>query len=139
MKGSSIIWDLNPLISVGPVQFGTLITPFIKEYLLQKIELYPVEGLDWDTYVFPDCESTLHVENSHIVSVGCYDNFFYKERNLLGLTFEEIQEILGPEDEIGEQIGEKIPVEYEKLGVEVWLRDEIVADITCYGAFPEDY
>lgn len=73
-----------------------------------------------------------------VVSVGCYDNLLYQGRNLLGLTLEEIREVLGQEDEIGEMIGEEIPVEYESLSLQLWFRGDVVVDATCYGFIEND-
>ncbi len=132
MQKKSIFWNWEPLVSIGPFRFGEPVAPVIEKYNLRKLERVS-EVADWDTYEVPDGNTVIYVEDSSIDSVACYDNLFYQGKNLLGISLEEIHEILGKEDEFGKIIGEKTPVEYESFGLQIWFRNGITVDATCYG------
>jgi len=124
-------WSLDPLVSVGPVHFGELAHPLIKKYGLHRLE--PEVSSGRETYEFNDCETRVYVEGGRIVCVGCFDELFYQGKNIFGLSFEEMHELLGPEDDIGEDICGLVPVEYEKLGLQIWLRNGFVDSVMCNG------
>jgi hypothetical protein len=126
-----INWNWKPLISVGPLKFGQPAIPLIKKYNLIALES-DCESSDWDTYEFPNSQTRIYVENSYIDSVGCYDNLIYEGTNLLGLSLNEIRSILGNENEIGEVIEMQTPIEYETLGLQLWLEDKITIGGICY-------
>ncbi len=141
----SIFWNWIPLISIGPLKFGQH-----KCFLIDKYQLIRTPDCDppsWETYDFPDGDTSLSFEESYLVSVNRYESFFYQEKNLIGLSLEEICAILGPEDEIGEtiilendnleKIGEIIPVEYNELGLQLWFENGVVTN-TCSDGITED-
>lgn len=132
MKKNIIIWNWEPLVSVGFFKFGQQASPVIKQYNLLKLEP-DCEAATWDTYEFPNSHTRIYVENSYVDSVGCYDNLFYKGINLLSLSLNEIRKILGKEDEIGESIEMQTPIEYEDKSLQLWLQNGIIIGGICYG------
>jgi len=125
-----IIWNWKPLESVGLITFGEYAPPIVAKYNLDKLYANCKSG-DWDAYQFPNTETYVCVENFHIISVGCYDNIFYQDKNLIGLSLDEIRAILGKEDEISEIVGTQIPIEYENLSLILWLKDKIIVGANC--------
>ncbi|CBN57583.1 MULTISPECIES: hypothetical protein [Kamptonema] len=137
MKDNILIWHWQPLVSIGYIHFGEAATPIVTKYNLQKLEPDCKSG-DWDTYEFPECETRIYVENCYIVGVGCYDNLFYQGQNLFGLSLDDIRQILGQEDEIGEMIGTQIPIEYFRLGVQLWMKDDAIVGAICNGLIEDE-
>lgn len=130
----SLLWE--PLLSVGPFKFDTLIQSYIEPYNLNFVEAAD-EVVNWDTYATSDKNVYIDVEDSKIVAISCYKHLFYKGKNLVGLSLSEIRTMLGKENEVGDQIGEKIPIEYYSLSLQVWLKEGYVTNVTCNG-FVED-
>lgn len=80
-----------------------------------------------------ECETRIYTEGDRITGVGAFDELFYKGKNLFGMTLVRLRSHLGPPTEIGEAIGERIPVEYEQLGIQVWLgTDGLVDSVMCH-------
>jgi hypothetical protein len=144
MEGKSIKWIWLPLVSVGSIKFGELADPVIEKFKLCKLEK-PFEEADWDSYEFPDCETQIYTENSNITSVGCFDNIYYGDENLFGLTLDEIRKCIGQESEIGETIFfdfvgnefEKTPIEFDDLSLQLWFRDGVVESAMVSGSYDE--
>jgi hypothetical protein len=146
MEGKNIYWDWNPLISVGPFKFGESAKPLIQEYGLRELEK-PFEEADWNSYEFPDCETRVYTNKElKIDSIGCFDNIYYKGQNLFGLNLDQIRNLLGEEDEIGETVlfdfedneYEKFPVEFEKLSLQIWFKDDMVESAMVHGLLDDD-
>jgi hypothetical protein len=132
-----IIWNWNPLTSIGPVVFGESIDFLLGKYDLEKLDEEDLTG--WDTYLFKNNSTRIYVEDAHIISVACYDNFFYEGKNLIGCTLQEVRKIFSQdEEEVGEITGDKIPIDYDGLGMTLWFRHDLVADVTCHGVITED-
>jgi hypothetical protein len=131
MTTELISWNWIPLIAVGPVKFGEPVLPLIKKYQLIREPEYDAPG--WESYEFPSSGEIVSVEDSSIVNISCYENILYKGKNLLGLSLDEVRFLIGLEDEFGEKIEGQIPVEYFRLGLQIWLEDSSVVSATCYG------
>jgi hypothetical protein len=139
-------WDWQPLVSIGPFRFGESATHLIQEYDLQKLEK-PFEEADWCSYEFPDCETRIYTnENLEIERVGCFDNIYYRGRNLFGLMLNEVRSILGKEDECGEAIMydvednrfEIFSVEFEKFSAQIWFKNGVVDSAMVHGFLDDD-
>ena len=129
-KNYTLNWE--PFVSVGPFKFDTLIQKYIEPYNLHFVEAADAT-VNWDTYATSDESVYIDTENSKIVSISCYVSFYYNGKNIIGLSLPEVREILGREDEIGDQLGEKIPVEYYALNLQLWVQNEYVTNVTCNG------
>lgn len=138
---SNIIWDWKPLESIGGIKFGDCINELAKKYHLHPLKkMY--ESDEWETYEIPENLTKVYVAKDQIVEdIGCFDNLYYNGKNLFNLTLDEVREILGLEDEVGEAIYnyydeepyEKIPVEFESLGLQLWFRGGIAVDAMVCG------
>jgi hypothetical protein len=141
MEGETIKWIWHPLFLVGSIKFGELAHPVIQKFKLRKLKR-PFKEFYLDSYEFPDCETRIYTENSNINSVGCFDNIYYGDENLFGLTLDEIRNRLGQESEIGETIFfdfkdnkfEKTPIEFDDLSLQLWFRDGVVESAMVSGS-----
>jgi hypothetical protein len=143
---SNIIWNWKPLESVGEIKFGIHINELTERYNLHLLEkIY--ESDEWETYEIPENLTKVYVAKDHRVEdIGCFDNLYYNGKNLLNLTLDEVREILGSEDEVGEAVYnyydeepyEKIPVEFESLGLQLWFRGEVAVDAMVSGALDDE-
>jgi hypothetical protein len=140
-----IQWIWEPFISIGSIKFGEFIEPLIIKFGLEKLEK-PFEDCSWETYRFPDCNTCLYSEDSQVTSAGCFDNLYYKGRNLFGLTIDEIRNTLGQESEIGETIKyyikeeevEQIPVEFDELSLQIWFGGGLVESAIVHGSLEDE-
>ena len=119
MYNKAIIWNWKPCVSVGSVRFNEPIAPLVDQYKLQRKVEYDTP--DWEAYEFPEDETLVNVEESCVVSVSCYNNLFYRGNNLLGLSLEDIENILGYEYKIDEGMEAQTSVEYDTMSLQLWL------------------
>ena len=137
MCNQRIIWQWEPLISIGYIRFNEPIIPLIRKYKLQrKVEYEPP---DWQVYEFPEDETLVNVEKSRVLSVSCYNNFFYKGKNLLGISLKEINDILGKEYEIDESIETQTLVIYDSMSLQLWFENGVTVSAMCYGFIEENF
>ena len=94
--------------------------------------------MEWETYEIPGYESRVYVEDGRVDRIGCYDELIFKGTNIIGLSLSEFRALFGPEDEIGEEFDGEVPVEFEKVGLQVWLRDDVVQCVICSGPIEDD-
>lgn len=121
-----MLWILSPNVTVADIEFDIPIEFYIEQYDLRFVACD--DDTDWDTYEFPDCDSEIYAEEGRVVSVGCYDELIYEGVDLFGMTFDELVSLLGGPEEIGEAIGSRTPLEFERYGMQVWLSEEGMVD-----------
>lgn len=126
------ILNWEPLVSVGPFKFDTPIQKYIEPYNLHFVEAAD-DTVNWDTYATYDEDIYIDTEDSKIVGISCYTNLYYKGINIIGLSLSKVREILGSEDEVGDQLGEKIPIEYYTLSLQLWVQNGYITNVTCNG------
>ena len=131
MYNQTITWEWEPFVSVGPIQFNEPIAPLINQYKLQRKVEYDTP--DWEAYEFPEDQTIVNVQEYCVVSVSCYSNFVYKGKNLLGLSLEEIREILGEEYKIDNSMEKQTSVEYDTISLQLWFEDGVTVSTMCYG------
>ena len=131
----NIEWTWIPNICLGPIKIGSDIEPYLAT--LNLVADNSEDNTGWDTYIFPDFETYIDVEDEKVVSVTTYSEFLYKGQNLIGLNLFKLGELLGvAADEIGQPVeyedGDiKTPYEYYELGLQVWVSDKHVTSISC--------
>jgi hypothetical protein len=132
-----LIWDLVPRVSIGPFRFGCPAMEVIERYGLRKLER-DCPTAYWETYELPGWESRIMVEDDEIAGVLCCDSCVYNGAELLGLTFAEAREHLGPEDGLGEGIGLGRSAYYARLGLTLWIDEaDNIESATCESADEE--
>jgi hypothetical protein len=112
-------WD-SKKASVGPISFGLPAEQVVQEYKLIRTPEY--EALDQELYEFPD-GSSISVENGLINGVDCKSNFFYKTINLIGLSIEDLRNLIGSEDDF-EEFETLISFDFDKYNLVAWLNKE---------------
>jgi hypothetical protein len=143
MNPQSIKWDWNPLVSIGIIKFGEPIEPLISTLNLNKTVS---EVPERESYQISSYYTSIDTENSLVVAVFCFENIYYKDRNLLGLNLDQIRCLLGKETRISDPLVyeiegitfEKIPVEFDDLSLELWLDKGLVERAIVYGMIEED-
>jgi len=133
----NISWVWVPLISIGPFYFGETISQYKKRYQLKLVSKSNECVTQWDTYeVTGYDDAQIHCENNKIVSVACYQEFYYKKINLIGKNLKEVCDLLElTPDEYGDIIyinnSPQVPVEFDSINLQVWCENKIVVSIFC--------
>ncbi|RLA51907.1 MAG: hypothetical protein DRR42_09045 [Gammaproteobacteria bacterium] len=128
-------WEWFPNRSLGPVTIGSNIEIYIANLALVKDESTDATG--WDTYILPDFEIYIDVEDGKVISITAYREFLYKGRNLVGTNLIELDGLIDAKaDEVGQPVeyedGDiKTPYEYFGLGLQVWVSKNRVTSISC--------
>lgn len=124
-------WEWVPNSSLGPIKLGDKITEYIKMLNL-LVDTEEGDATNWVGYNVHDLDIYIYVENYIIVSITSYDNFFYREKNIIGMAANKLGAILGCEpSELGRSVlfddGDiQIPFEYFDLGLQLWVSNETV-------------
>ena len=135
----NMTWVWIPQISVGPFCFGETIFHYKDLYQLKLVSRDP-EGVPggWDTYeIMGYDEARIYSENHKIVSVACYQEFYYKGVNLIGKTLKEVCDLLELSPDKYDEIiyineSPQVPVEFDSVDLLLWCEYEIVVSVSCY-------
>ena len=127
----NVVWEWVPNSSFGSIKLGDKISPYIQNLHL-SIDDTEDDVTNWIGYKLPNADLYIYVENEIIVSITSYDEFFYKDKNIIGMEVNQLDEILGCEpSELGRSVlfddGDiQTPFEYLHLGLQLWVSNEIV-------------
>ena len=132
-----IIWHWTPLKSVNDIKFDGLADPIIQKYNLDfEDKLFE----DVVAYTNEDASFMLAVNNNLIESINIFSNLYYKDKNIIGLSRHQVIDIFGNDYEIdhlnyndGERDVYKTSMEYEHWGIVLWLENDAVVSVQCYG------
>jgi hypothetical protein len=128
----NIIWVWVPNSSLGPIRLGDQINSCIQNLHLSKDDDAEDDVTNWIGYKLPDVDIYIYVENEIIVSITSYENFFYKNKNIIGMQVDQLSEILDCEpSEQGKPVlfedGDiQTPFEYFHFGLQLWVSNEVV-------------
>ena len=128
---------LIPNVSVGGMKFGSEIKDYLTKYDFQITYHIENEIPEWDKYELVKKEIEINVEGGFIETISARKELFYKGENLIGQSLESLEKIINVNyDEIDEVFlgEEEVPhkvCEYDKLGLQVWLKDSIIDCIYC--------
>jgi hypothetical protein len=129
----SIIWNWKPKYSVGPVKLGEPFGAKFQEFELIRTPDY--DAPDQESFKFPD-ETVLSIENSIVESICCKLNFYYLDKNLIGLSLENLRKVLGSENNIDSSSSDEICLEYDEYYLVIFLdkqQEKVTAVSCCYG------
>jgi len=127
----NIIWEWVPNSSLGPIKLGDQISCYIETLHLLDDDAED-DITNWIGYRLPDVDTYIYVENEIIISITSYEEFIYKDKNIIGIKVNQLSEILGCEPtEFGRSVlfddGDiQTPLEYIDLGLQLWVSNEIV-------------
>jgi hypothetical protein len=71
--------------------------------------------------VWGDDSVGVWVEESRVVSVYSSRDLIYHGVNLLSCSYETIVSYIGHPDEIGEQVMNQVPIEFDRVGLQLWV------------------
>jgi hypothetical protein len=127
----SIRWEWSSIDSVGPIKHAEPALPVIQRY---NLLLAPEYGSpDRDVYQFED-GTTMSVEGGLVDSVMCQSNFFYKGTNLIGLSINDVREILGKETKLDDDFEDHTCLEYDDYDLMIWIDKEVgkIDSVSCF-------
>ncbi len=132
LRNSIEKFEWIPLKQVGFFKFGDDIK--IHSNILVQIPEERDNKVEWDVYTIPGRNIRIFTERNKIVSIACYDNFYFKNVNIIGYDAKKINTLLNTQSnievdeiEIDGQI-QKV-YEYDALGLQVWTKNELVVSI----------
>ena len=77
-----------------------------------------------------------------IDSIGCFEECYYANQNLIGISLNELINILGmkPDEKYFEETdkGSFEVYEFDRFAAQVWIKDSIVDSIIISGAYEEN-
>ena len=136
---------LMPLISLGDIHLGDRISNYLDKYDF-KFKLNQAVGDEkYDEYFLKDGNITIYVQDGVVESINCYEECLYKGRNLIGMTIEEfishtgfeheefINELDFEEDNIPQYV-----YDFDKEGLQVWVKNEKIVTIIVSEYIPDD-
>jgi hypothetical protein len=128
-----IIWNWSEAKNfIGSIKLGEPSETIIQEYRLIRTPEYEASGQE--LYEFKD-KSSISVENELINGVECKSNFFYKKNNLIGLSLEDIHNLIGHDYTIEDDFEELVCIDFDKYGFMIWINKNsgLIESIFCYG------
>lgn len=127
-------FNLSPLKSVGPFKFGSNIKKYSNFSLIEINEEFDSE-VNWKVYKVKNRDIRIYVEEGLIISIACYDQCIYKNKNLIGLDINELKQIfqLEPTECNQQQLESEVLqiYDFDSLALEVFVKNNIVVSITC--------
>ena len=137
-KGSKMtkdeIFEWIPTVRVGPVHLGDTIEKYLENLPIRACP-DPFDESEFLCYAYGEEEEPSYFldEEDRIWNIVCFDALIYQGTDLIGLPIERVIELVGvAPDEYGEAEedvdGEvRIPVEFDRLGLQLWLSDNIAS------------
>lgn len=141
----AIFFEWVPTVRVGPVHFGDDIADHIKNMPIQAC-MDPFDENEFLCYGYGEEEEPSYFldDDGRVEDIVCFDGLIFQDTNLIGLPIDRVIELLGSDpDEYGEEVkhgeGEiRTPVEFDNLGLQLWLRDGIAVSAVVSVANVDD-
>ena len=132
-------WEWAPLVSIGGIRFNE---PLPEDLGGLKLELFDEPEMNYDDNedVFREVggNTQFYLENGLVELVYCYDNFYFKGRNLMGLSAEEVMEIIGGNWVRDEEEDDDRVFDEEDLEITISEEDGAVWSIVVHGPYDEE-
>ncbi len=133
-------WEWIPNRSLGPVAFGTPIDGYLEMLDLREAQHDDFSGPPQPPhYEASGLDLNIYLEDGLVDTLISHEVFFFKGVNIIGLSKEELTELLGREpsetDEIDLSESDEEPpylvYDYEGWGLQIWLLDDKVESASC--------
>ena len=129
-----LIWQ--PGIAVGPFYFDHPRQEYEQDF---NLEYYELEGSDRTTYEIRDLDLDLLFEKDLIVTISCRRELLYKDRNLIGMTLDQLMTIIQlPKHDVYErydiELGDFHVYSFFPVGLQAWLLEGRVNTILVNNA-----
>ncbi|WP_089725566.1 hypothetical protein [Candidatus Thiosymbion oneisti] len=127
----------EPLQGVGPFRFGEMIEPLVDKLGLIGVPEGDDDVTGWIGYTMLGQDIRIYSEDGKIVSIACYEDCWYKGRNLIGSTLQDVVWLLGPANLSNEpnvieiDDAEEVVYEIESVEVQLWIRDGVIVTVFC--------
>ncbi len=125
-----------PGVRFGPFEFGASVIPFVESGKVVLGEFQTEDPTETE-YKSTDGRFELTAEKSKIVSVSVFSDFFYKSKNLIGLSEDEAAHSVDSpaiyaDGIIYDDNSVTYPLEWHDLGLILWVEEDRVIYATCY-------
>lgn len=130
---------LEPFSKVGIFRFDSNIEEYLKNNMYNVV--YGEELTTLDSYYFEKAELTIFVDHAtrKIDSILCEDQCIYNDVDLIGMNVQEFFVFSDTSNKIEPEIINedsdcpKLIYDFETLGLEVWVEDDIITSIIASG------
>tara|TARA_R110000787_G_scaffold1497_7_gene6284 strand:- start:3058 stop:3480 length:423 start_codon:yes stop_codon:yes gene_type:complete len=131
-----MMWDWVPNQRLGPIEIGISVETYVGQLgaqLLAEID----DSTGWDSYYIPHHDVYINAEDGEVVSISAHKSFYYGIKNVLGMTIEQLEALLGCKaDEIGNSVeyedGDiQTPYDYSELGLVAWVSQDVIVNVVC--------
>ena len=132
-----MMWNWVPNKSFGPILLGENVSIYAKELKLILDDSGISDSTGWNTWLSELFEIMINSDFEKVISVTAYDEFCYEDKNIIGMSIDQLLDTLGDEaDEVGESVeyddGDvQTPYEFYDLGLQDWLSQDKVVSISC--------
>ena len=133
------LWEWVPLISVGGLRFDEPLPEDLGTLRLQRTKHRPGEIVG-GLIVFEEVggETDVYLNEDKIESVFCYDNFYFKGRDLMGLSAEKVMDAIGGAWDLDDEDEDEREFSEDNLGITIVEEGGIVATIIVHGFIEGD-
>ena len=142
-RNKQVRLDWVPLKGVGPFMFEEAIASYIDNFGLIEVPEGDDEITNWSNYEMPGYGIDLYVEDGKIVSICCEYQCFFRGKNLIGLTLQEVIEVVGlePEKDVDTielaDDGEQLVYEFDDAALQLWTKDGVAVAVFCGPAYDD--
>lgn len=129
-----MIFILDPGYSVGPFRLGDHIGPYCKQF---DFEIETIGERDPTTFYSIGDDFTITLDDDgRIEALHCHGELLYRGANLIGMSLQQLEvhtdtTYVGEPDSLNWEDDDipQIVYEFETLGLQVWIKREIVVTI----------
>lgn len=127
------IWIPNQ--SLGGVPFGCRENELRRFGDFVRIHNEEDAFVGWNVYGLEQ-GVRIYCEGGGVVSIAVYDSLLYRSCEVIGCKFDDIDHVIGSsnyiiEEPIDLESESQTPVDFDELGLQLWIRKGIVASATC--------
>lgn len=123
-----------PGVSCGPYTIGARLDELPEAESFNLDPSLNDSAVDSESYV-NDCGVRLEVRGGMIESVSSSSSFFFRDTNLIGVAFQDAEELLEASPDFVDDIYEDdslVIVDFDPLGLQLCISRGIVRSATCY-------
>ena len=132
-------WEWVPLVSIGGIRFNEPLPKDLGTLRLERVEDPDSDvGDNIDMFNEVDGDTSMDVEDGRVGLVYCYDNFFFKGRDLMGLGAEEVMDAIGGNWVLDEEVDEDRRFLEDDLEITISEMDGAIWSIVVHGPYDEE-
>lgn len=128
--------ELVPLKRIGPFVFNSSLSDYMDLPLEEQKDEF-IESIQGVSYKLKDRDMRIYVEDGKIDGAACYDECILNDTDLIGLEEDVLKSIVGCKisgtDTMDLDEGEEKILEYDDIGIMVFIKNGFVKSVTCHG------